>query len=381
MKKVIFFVLLFCFAIASIAQTSRLITVTGTVTGDTKGMNTIYYYRGGAPVDSVMIENEKFVIKLPFTEMYTQLFYTRYDLGPAKNKGYSPYALLIDGTGDIMLDFAIEEGFVNAKVNGPETTVLFASFLKNQKATYRKMNEELVRMYGKGWVPPKDPMAQNMAVSRDSLTKIFMGDLVRNFVTKNKNTFVGVYVLAMSGRSVLNIDEMESLLKSVPLQLQKIPEAEKLAAYIRGTKSAKVGDMVKNFILNDPQGKPVSFQQYKGKYVWIDFWASWCAPCKQAFPHMRELYAKYKDKNFEILGVSTDATIDPWLKILPVINNPWPQVWDNKNLFSEFAVDAFPTSFLISPDGKILLKEVGYNPAEKSGIEKKLEELFGPKID
>jgi peroxiredoxin len=91
---------------------------------------------------------------------------------------------------------------------------------------------------------------------------------------------------------------------------------------------------------------------------------------------MKDLYAKYKDKGLVILGISADSKIDPWLKILPTLNNPWPQVWDNKDIMSEFAVTAFPTSFLIDPNGKILLKEIGYNPDGKSPMDQKLEEIF-----
>ncbi len=91
---------------------------------------------------------------------------------------------------------------------------------------------------------------------------------------------------------------------------------------------------------------------------------------------MKELYQRYKDKGLEILGISADAKIEPWLKILPSLQNPWVQVWDNKNIMYEFAITAFPTSFLVGPDGRILIKEVGYEPNGSSPIDKKLIELF-----
>ena len=90
---------------------------------------------------------------------------------------------------------------------------------------------------------------------------------------------------------------------------------------------------------------------------------------------MKELYAKYKSDQFEIVGISTDATKAPWLKAVDEFKNPWPQIWDTKTVADQFAVDAYPTSFLIGPDGKIILKEVGFEPG--GAIEKKLDELFG----
>jgi thiol-disulfide isomerase/thioredoxin len=245
---------------------------------------------------------------------------------------------------------------------------------------YKKISDGLMKLYGKSWVQDKDPLAEKFSASRDSLSKMFMGAFVTDFVMQHKDAFVGVYVLGGSGRGALNVDELENTLKLLSPKMQKTSEGEKLAAYIRGVRNTKIGVTIKNFVLNDPDGKAISFEQFKGKYVWIDFWASWCGPCKQAFPHMKELYAQYKDKGFEIVGVSTDAKIEPWLKILPKLNNPWPQLWDNKNIASEFAVIAFPTSFLIGPDGKIILKEVGYEPKGDSEMDKKLMELFGGKI-
>jgi thiol-disulfide isomerase/thioredoxin len=207
-----------------------------------------------------------------------------------------------------------------------------------------------------------------------------MGALVLDFVRTHKHDFLGVFVLTNVGRNILAIEKLETAYQSLSSAQKQTREGKKLAAYVDGVKSSKVGAVVKNFVLNDPNGQPLSFDQYRGKYVWIDFWASWCAPCKKAFPHMKEIYAAYKSRGFEILGISTDAKIEPWLKILPELKNPWPQVWDDKNVMSQFAVTAFPTSFLIDPNGVILLKEIGYDPNGESLLEKKLEAIFGSKV-
>ncbi len=377
MRKIILSITMLFFVFAAVAQQQKSVVITGKVTGDTKGYNSIFYYTNGTPVDTVAIINGQFTLEIPFSSTFTQLFFTQYEM--KVRRGYRPFPLLIDGSGNINIEMNIEDGFFGAKVSGARTTVLFNDFLKQQSDIGKKISDEITKLHGKEYVAQNDPLAVKIGASRDSLSKLYMETMVMNFVKQNKNEYVGVYVLSGQGRGTLSTDKLEMMYNQLSPEMQKTNDGEKLAAYIRGVKGSKTGSLVKNFVLNDPSGKPFSFDQLKGKYVWVDFWASWCGPCKQAFPKMREIYAKYSGMNFEILGISTDAKIEPWLKILETIKNPWPQVWDSKNIMSEFAVTAFPTSFLIGPDGKIILKEVGFDPNGKGEIEKKLEEIFNKK--
>jgi thiol-disulfide isomerase/thioredoxin len=134
---------------------------------------------------------------------------------------------------------------------------------------------------------------------------------------------------------------------------------------------------VADFVLPDPSGKNIDFKNLKGKYVLIDFWASWCVPCRRSFPRMREVYKKYKDDGFEIYNISIDEDKEAWLKAVKEESNPWPQSLDTKSISQKgFAVTSIPASFLVDPQGKILLKEVGFDPDGGSAIEKKLAEIF-----
>jgi thiol-disulfide isomerase/thioredoxin len=371
--RVLFATIIITFAVFSAsAQEIKSVNIIGKVTGDTKGYQKIFYYSPSSPVAEAIIVDGTFNITLPFTDTFTQLFYTEYEM--KINLGFRPFPLLIDGTGDILINLEISQGFVKSVITGPNTTVGFHSFLKQQNEITAKVSNEIERSLGRVWVPQNDPLYPKINLLRDSLSKVYTRDLLSSCISENKETFLGAYILNSAGRQ-LKITDLEELHGLLSPQIQKTPEGEKVAAYIRGVKGANSGSLVKNFVLNDQNGNPISFDSFRGKYVWIDFWASWCGPCKEAFPHMREIYTKYKDKNFEILGISTDSKIEPWLKILTQINNPWPQVWDSKNIMSEFAVTAFPTSFLIDPAGKIILKEVGFS--QNGELQKKLAELFG----
>ena len=123
--------------------------------------------------------------------------------------------------------------------------------------------------------------------------------------------------------------------------------------------SAGHGDtQSKDITLNDPDGKPVSLSSLKGKYVLLDFWASWCGPCRQENPNLLKAYEDYKGKNFTILSVSMDKARDAWVQAVQQDHLPWTQVSDLKAFDSpaaqEYKVSAIPSNFLINPSGKII---------------------------
>lgn len=134
------------------------------------------------------------------------------------------------------------------------------------------------------------------------------------------------------------------------------------------------------FMLTDKEGKKVSLSDYKGKYMILDFWGSWCGPCRMSHPHLIELYNKYKDRNFDILGMANEKDPDPakWLKAVADDGLPWRQVnltanESGKDVLANYNVRAFPTKILIGPDGRIGAFYVG-NSHELDG---KLKEIFG----
>ncbi len=135
------------------------------------------------------------------------------------------------------------------------------------------------------------------------------------------------------------------------------------------------GDDAPDFTLNDISGKNVSLSSFKGKYVLVDFWASWCAPCRRENPNVVAAYNKYKNKNFTILGVSLDNDKEKWQEAVKKDGLAWSHVSDLKGWESEvaatYAVQAIPANFLLDPEGKVIARDL-----RAEALEAKLAEVL-----
>ncbi|MBD0368365.1 MAG: TlpA family protein disulfide reductase, partial [Flavisolibacter sp.] len=149
-----------------------------------------------------------------------------------------------------------------------------------------------------------------------------------------------------------------------------------VAENIAFNKVGAVGTEALNFTQNDVNGQPVSLSSFRGKYVLIDFWASWCKPCRMENPNVVKAYQKFSNKNFTILGVSLDQEKEPWIKAIEKDKLSWTQVSDLKFWSNEVAVlyhvQGIPQNFLVDPNGKIVAKNL-----RGQELEAKLCELLG----
>ena len=138
------------------------------------------------------------------------------------------------------------------------------------------------------------------------------------------------------------------------------PSGQHYGEMLAGLKATTLGAEAPVFTQLTPAGKPVSLADYRGKYVLVDFWASWCTPCRTENPAVLKAYEAFKGRNFEVLGVSLDEekTRAAWVKAITDDHMPWAQVSDLHGFESaaaqQYGVKAIPQNFLVDPSGKIV---------------------------
>ncbi len=195
-----------------------------------------------------------------------------------------------------------------------------------------------------------------------------------DFIKSNADNTVGPYV-AVNNMYQFQLDDLVELRSAFPEAVAGSKYITIMDEQIGKLQDVAIGQTAPLFTQNDSVGNPVSLESLRGNYLLIDFWASWCSPCRRENPNIVAAYQKFHDKGFDILGVSLDKDKSRWLEAIEDDKLTWTHVSDLKGWQNEasnrYGVSSIPASFLLDPEGVIIAKDL-----REEALHEKLEEIF-----
>ncbi|TSJ36425.1 AhpC/TSA family protein [Mucilaginibacter corticis] len=183
-----------------------------------------------------------------------------------------------------------------------------------------------------------------------------------DFVKSHPDSYVAFDLVKNYAIVIEDPEAFGDMFNALSPQFKNSDEGKKMSYNLAMVKKFAIGQPIMDFTQTDPNGKPVSLSSLKGKYVLVDFWASWCGPCRMEYPFIHKAYDEFKNKNFEVIGVSLDNNKDLWLNAIKDNHFDWVEVCDLKGRQNAVAVaygiSAIPQSLLVDPNGIIIAKNL-----------------------
>jgi peroxiredoxin len=354
--------LLLLLPIVSVAQSPKQFELKGKL-DLSKPVDWVYlrYVSGQDNVtDSVQPKDGEFKIKGLITEPVVANLAVKFKQQGEEKPVREYVQLFLEPT---KMEFSAKDSLKNNTVKGSTGYADFAALMKEQEV-YNKQFDPLYDAYDS---LQKAGDKEGMKKTEDAINALNdkMNEAVyASFVRKHPNSSVALFAVKQYAGWDIDAAKVEPLFNMLPASAKALPSAKALKDRIDIARKTGIGNYAMDFTQNDTLGKPVSLSSFKGKYVLVDFWASWCGPCRRENPNVVKVFNKYKDRNFTILSVSLDRpdAKDKWLAAIHKDNLTWTHVsdlkyWDNA-VAKQYGIRAIPQNLLLDPQGKIIAKNL-----------------------
>ncbi|WP_343669649.1 TlpA disulfide reductase family protein [Chitinophaga sp.] len=271
------------------------------------------------------------------------------------------------------INIATQDSISKATVTGSKANDDFKQLNELLKDVSSQM-QDLQQQYRQLYMAKDEEGMKKLEPKFDELEanqKTILGDYLKG----HSSSPIALFVLNQYAGYEINPTEITPIYNKLGKTLRNSPSGKEFATRLESARKTAIGQPAMEFSLPDADGKQVSLASYKGKYVLVDFWASWCGPCRAENPNVVKAYSKYKDKGFDILGVSLDDKKEKWLAAVQADNLPWTHVSDLKGwknaVAEQYGIRAIPQNLLLDPKGVIIAKNL-----RGDALEKKLEEVI-----
>lgn len=363
--------LLFGFAVQ--AQEKKF-TLNGTLPLTTKKYSVLLSWDNGANGDEVKVINGKFV----FNGTISEPVFATLTLEEINPKADQPFSRLEyeQNTLNLFLDAGIITVVSKTKL---WDAVVKGSTVVNDYDRYQHQIQPLMRLeskfgevYDAYFKAKNESMAKQVFGLYEGMDALYYQEQL-SFVKNNPASLVSLYLTEKAIGSNPDAAKGTPLFNMLTPAMQNSVKGKALSALLERGKKTMVGESAIDFSKPDANGKIITLSAYKGKYVLVEFWASWCAPCRAESPNLVKAYATYHPRNFEIIGVSLDTNQPKWLKAISDDHYTWPQIAvvedQDSPIANDYGVIGIPFNVLLDPNGIIIARNLRGDALQKKLME------------
>ena len=285
------------------------------------------------------------------------------------------------------------------EVTGSKTQMEASEFnkkftdLNQRSATFKERYQQLLKQYNeeKKKTPSNQRIIDTLNKQMTAAKQVLDGfaeqylPITLQFITANPSSYISAEHLNIH-KTKIKLDQLKLLYSKLIPKVQQSNSGKEIAAFVSDMEQNTVGKMAKDFSGKGPDGKIIKLSDYRGKYVLLDFWGSWCVPCRVGVPHLKTLFNKYRPLGLEVVAIAVDDKTDAWINAIKTDGTGlWANLMDEPSMSNgkenvnaihkQYSVHLFPTKLLIDQKGVIVAR---YDGSDSAGnLDKKLADLFG----